>query len=264
MGKSKATRHDKHRTVQHAPDDGDDDALTQQEDIRQEDAGDDAERDSGARDASPADTQPDVLLDVPVLKVEEINLEVEDLNAHVSLQAEVLNLVKLHVGVEASLGHVSLDIKGVDAAAKLRVRLDEVAAIIVRTMTTIEENPEILSALIRGSAEAAGEIGPSAGDGRQQAGEGARSAVAPGGDGVKEIAGHLVQGAGLAVEDLVKDADVIVDTIRPAPGPAPAARQDRQINARLTRPPGAIGGSGRSSRRTPVRGIGGSTDGPQA
>jgi hypothetical protein len=229
MGKSKPAKLDRHRTVRHALDD---DALPQQEDIRQEDAGDDAAHDSGARDAPQADTQPDVLLDVPVLKVEEINLEVEDLNAHVSLQAEVLNLVKLHVGVEASLGHVSLGIKGVDAAAKLRVCLDKVAAIIVRTMTTIDENPQILSALIRGSAEAAGEIGPSAGDGRQQAGGGARSAVASAGDGAKEIAGHLVQSAGLAVEDLVKDADIIVDTIRPGTEAAGSGRKAGQADQR--------------------------------
>ena len=45
---------------------------------------------------------PDVYLDVPVLEVDEIDLEVEDLRAHVSLQAEVLDLVKLNVGVDAS------------------------------------------------------------------------------------------------------------------------------------------------------------------
>jgi hypothetical protein len=215
MGKSKPAKLDRHRTVRHALDD---DALPQQEDIRQEDAGDDAAHDSGARDAPQADTQPDVLLDVPVLKVEEINLEVEDLNAHVSLQAEVLNLVKLHVGVEASLGHVSLGIKGVDAAAKLRVCLDKVAAIIVRTMTTIDENPQIISAVLRGSAEGAG--------------EGARSAVASAGDGAKEIAGHLVQSAGLAVEDLVKDADIIVDTIRPGTEAAGSGRKAGQADQR--------------------------------
>src|SRR5215203_5948063 len=39
--------------------------------------------------------EPDVLLDVPQLRVEEIILEVEDLRAHVSVQAEVLNLLRL-------------------------------------------------------------------------------------------------------------------------------------------------------------------------
>src|SRR5687768_17269273 len=42
--------------------------------------------------------EPDVLLDVPVVKVDEINFELEDLRARVSLQAEVLDLLQLSVG----------------------------------------------------------------------------------------------------------------------------------------------------------------------
>src|SRR3954452_15214877 len=37
---------------------------------------------------------PDVLLDVPVVKVDSIHLELENLDAHVALQAQVLDLVK--------------------------------------------------------------------------------------------------------------------------------------------------------------------------
>src|SRR5215207_10450281 len=49
---------------------------------------------------------PDVLLDVPVVKVDEIDLEVEDLRAQVAVMAEVQDLVKLSVGVDAKLGKV--------------------------------------------------------------------------------------------------------------------------------------------------------------
>ena len=73
--------------------------------------GDDATRVAGAG----SEGDPDVFLDVPNLKVDEIHLEVDDLNAQVSLQASVLQLLKLHVGAELSLGRVVLDIKGVDA-----------------------------------------------------------------------------------------------------------------------------------------------------
>jgi hypothetical protein len=55
--------------------------------------------------------EPDVLLDVPQLRVEEIILEVEDLRAHVSVQAEVLNLLRLSVGADVQLGGVHLEIK---------------------------------------------------------------------------------------------------------------------------------------------------------
>jgi len=53
-----------------------------------------------------------VLLDVPVVKVEEISLDVEDLRARVSLSARVGNLVALDVGAEVFLRTPELDHKG--------------------------------------------------------------------------------------------------------------------------------------------------------
>ncbi|MFV2195008.1 hypothetical protein [Nocardiopsis sp. LOL_012] len=59
--------------------------------------------------------EPDVFLDVPSVKVEEIDLEVDNLLASVSLQAEVLDLLRLKVGADVELGRVSLTVKGVEA-----------------------------------------------------------------------------------------------------------------------------------------------------
>jgi hypothetical protein len=53
-------------------------------------------------------SKPDVLLDVPVLKVEEITLTVEGLRAHVTVLAELANLVKLSVGADVELDKVEL------------------------------------------------------------------------------------------------------------------------------------------------------------
>ena len=100
------------------------------------------------------DDEPDVLLDVPELRVEEISLEVENLHARVSLQADVLQLLKLHVGVEADLDRVQLDIKGVEANALLKVRLDNVARILERVLTTIDNNPEIIEQLLKQAGDA--------------------------------------------------------------------------------------------------------------
>jgi hypothetical protein len=108
--------------------------------------------------------EPDVLLDIPQLKVEEIILEVEDLRAHVSIQANVLNLIRLSVGADVQLGGVHLDIKGVDAQALLKVRLDAVAHIIDRGLSTIDRNPEILDQLTplgAGASELEGTVGGS-------------------------------------------------------------------------------------------------------
>src|SRR5829696_3473277 len=92
--------------------------------------------------------EPDVLLDVPQLRVDEIILDVEDLHAHVSVQADVLNLLRLSVGANVQLGGVHLEIRGVEAQALLKVRLDTVAEIINRVLATIDRNPEIIDQIV--------------------------------------------------------------------------------------------------------------------
>jgi pyruvate/2-oxoglutarate dehydrogenase complex dihydrolipoamide acyltransferase (E2) component len=94
-------------------------------------------------DAQPG-LQPDVDLDVPMLQVEEIDLEVEDLELHVSLQAELADFVKLGAGVNAHLGKVKLGIKGVEAQARLKVRLEGVLNTLRRALETIDANPQVL------------------------------------------------------------------------------------------------------------------------
>ncbi len=93
--------------------------------------------------------EPDVLLDVSELEVDRINLEVEDLRAHVSILAELANLLSLSVGVDARLDRVKLEIEGVEAKVLLKVRLEHVRAILEKALDTIAENPEILRILAR-------------------------------------------------------------------------------------------------------------------
>ena len=113
--------------------------------------------------------EPDVLLDVPVLKVEEIDLTVEGLRAHVSVLAELADLVKLSVGADVALDKVELTIKGVEAQALLKVRLEQVRAILDKALTTIGENPEILQSLVQTVDRTVGEVGGTA---REAVGEG--------------------------------------------------------------------------------------------
>ena len=108
-------------------------------------------------------TQPDVLLDVPQLLVEEIILDVEDLRAHVSVEAEVLNLLRLSVGADVQLGGVHLEIRGVEAQVLLKVRLDKVAEIINRVLTTVDRNPEIVDQTVPRPGAAAGDLERAAG-----------------------------------------------------------------------------------------------------
>jgi len=93
--------------------------------------------------------EPDVVLDVPELEVDRITLEVRDLRAHVSILAELANLVNISVGVDARLDEVKLEIEGVEAEVHLVARLKNVRAILVKALETIGEHPEILRILAR-------------------------------------------------------------------------------------------------------------------
>ena len=84
---------------------------------------------------------PDLQLDVPALSVEEIELEVEDLEIHLSIQAELADLVKIKVGLDAELGEVKLGIKGVQAEAQLKASLDNVRAIFGEVLASLQHSP---------------------------------------------------------------------------------------------------------------------------
>ena len=142
--------------------------------------------------------EPDVLLDIPIVNVDEIHFELDNLHARVALHAEVLDLVKLSVGVHAELGKVELDIKGVEAQALLRVRLDHVTAIIDRVLTTLDRNPELVKSLGRTIEH----LGQSAGGALEDVGSGAGSAVEDVGEGAEGAVEDVGEGAGGAVQDV--------------------------------------------------------------
>jgi len=98
----------------------------------------DRARTSGRRD------DPDVVLDIPHVHVDEIDLQLDELKARVALEAHVLDLLRLDVGVDAELRGVALKIAGVDAEAQLKVRLENLTMILRRVMDTIDANPQIL------------------------------------------------------------------------------------------------------------------------
>lgn len=113
---------------------------------------------------------PDVLLDIPNLSVDEITLEVENLRAKVSLDARLANLLQLSAGADASIDKVKLTIKGVKAEVLLKVKLDNVAAIIDRTLTTIDRNPQILERLLQSVDNTVGTVGSVANNALQPGG----------------------------------------------------------------------------------------------
>jgi hypothetical protein len=104
---------------------------------------------NGTQEETPSRQDVDVILNVEELEVDKIKLTVKGLRAHVSVLAELASLVNLQVGVDARLNEVELEIDGVRAKVLLKVRLDEVRAILNHALNTVAEHPEILRALTR-------------------------------------------------------------------------------------------------------------------
>jgi hypothetical protein len=156
---------------------------------RQLQAGDasDPKTDAPARGSG---DEPDVLLDVPKLTVEEISLEVDNLHAQIALEARLADLVQLRVGADVEIERVALEIKGVEAQAQLKARLDNVLAIIERALDTVDRNPELLTELARSTQRAAGGLG----EGVAKVGEEGGQLV----EGTVEEAGQLAEDAAQA------------------------------------------------------------------
>ncbi|MGY4998950.1 hypothetical protein [Streptomyces sp. 900105245] len=144
----------------------------------------------------------------------------------------MLDLLKLNVGADVTLGRVHLGISGVEAQAQLKVRLDNVAAIIDRVLTTLDRNPELLhepardvGAAVRnvggGARHAVGELGAGTGRAVQDVGRAAGSAVRDVGRGVGSAAEDVGESAApTTVQDVGRGARRAVEEVGGEAGPA--------------------------------------------
>jgi hypothetical protein len=140
----------------------------------------------------------DVYVDAPVVKVDEIKFELEDLRAHLAVLAEAGHFVQLSAGAGVRLGKVELDIQGVETQALLEVRLENVTKILARVLTTLERNPELLESV----GDALGDVGGGAHDLLTDAGDTVKSLGSGAGSAVEDVG----QGAGQGVEGLGQGA----------------------------------------------------------
>jgi hypothetical protein len=158
---------------------------------------------------------PDVLLDAPVVNLTNLDFELDDLRAKVALFAKVLDLVELSVGIDAWLGKVKRTIESVEVQALLKVRLDNVTAIIDRVLTTVDRNPQIVHELVSGvssavrdlgagTSEAIEDVGAGAGSAVEDVGKGASAAVEDVGGGAGEALGEVGEGAGQAARQVAQ------------------------------------------------------------
>jgi hypothetical protein len=150
---------------------------------------------------------PDVLLDVPVVKVDEIDLEVDNLRAQVAVRAEMRKLVQLSVGADVYLGKVELNIQGVEAQALVKARLDNVSSILERVLLSLDRNPKLLKSVGKSIEKVGGGTGDmlaESGEAVENVGEGTGKAVGKVGQGAGKGVGQLGQGAGEGVGKLAK------------------------------------------------------------
>lgn len=99
---------------------------------------------AGVHHSAPAMSDPDVVLQIPHLEVDDICVEAGDLDAHLSLRARLGGLLQVDVGAQARLGTARVDIRGVTTEAMLEVRLDELNGILDRALTTVDGNPQVV------------------------------------------------------------------------------------------------------------------------
>jgi hypothetical protein len=112
-----------------------------------------------ALQAEAGQNPPDVVLDIPNLSVEQLTVEVNNLRVNLALDARLANLLHLSAGANATIDNVRIDLRGVRAQATLLVRLDNVRAIIERTLQTLDNNPQIVSQLLSTVDNTVGTLG---------------------------------------------------------------------------------------------------------
>src|SRR5215217_7557909 len=184
-------------------------------------AGDQKVPDFSVSDPGEIEEAVDVFVDAPVVKVDEIKFEIDDLRAHLALLAEAGHFVQLNAGAGVRLGKVELDIQNVETQALLEVRLAEVTKILARVLTTLDRNPALLKSvgealgdvgggahdLLTDTGDVLGSVGKGAGSAVQDVGQGAGRGVAGIGRGAQQGVEGLGEGAQRGVEGLGQGAE---------------------------------------------------------
>jgi hypothetical protein len=179
----------------------------------------------------PPSSDPDVFLDIPEVNVDEIYLNVEELDADLSLQTRLANLVQLVAGVHVHLGKVELDIKGVQAEALLKIRLENIYDVIDRALSTIDRNPQILEGVIKTADSAVDKVGQTA-----ERALGPGGAVTKTGQQASRALDRTAEGVGNAAEEVSEGVDDVAGTAREEleeveqPGGGPRRSRERETN----------------------------------
>lgn len=94
-----------------------------------------------------SDAPPDVLLRVPNLSVQKIQLIVENLQADINLNADVAGLVQINAGVAVSVQLINVTITDVEVELELIVRLGNLVNVVNRVFQSLDLNPLLITVL---------------------------------------------------------------------------------------------------------------------
>ena len=93
----------------------------------------------------------DLVLDIPRLCIEYLELHVDSLRARVSLDARIAGMVRITAGAGVALDDVNLTLRNVRATALLAVDLSRVVQLVDLTMAYLDKHPELLRRALKGS-----------------------------------------------------------------------------------------------------------------
>jgi len=99
-----------------------------------------------------------VYLNVPTLSVGRIELDVDNLQADINLNANIASLVTINAGVAVSIQNINLTITDVDAQLELIVRLGNLVQIVERVFDSLDLNPSLITGLLGNVTSALGDV----------------------------------------------------------------------------------------------------------
>jgi hypothetical protein len=95
---------------------------------------------------------PDVEIHVPELDIDRLEITLENLNAHVDVDATIgrpgNEFVDISIGVNARIDSAHIVLEDVEAEAHVIAYLDDVRVIALRALEVLDHHPEILTGLV--------------------------------------------------------------------------------------------------------------------
>jgi hypothetical protein len=106
---------------------------------------------------------PDVEIHVPELDIDRLEITLENLRAHVDVDATIgregNEFVDISVGINARIDSAHIVLEDVEAEAHVIAYLDDVRVIVVRALEVLDHHPEILTGLVDVPIPGTGSVG---------------------------------------------------------------------------------------------------------